>query len=256
MTTLNLFKNTKLYEYPNCFCSRLRFGRDSAGIGSATAFGDFEDADFSGYTVAGTTGVALNNFAISGSDYFIRTANTSAAGFSQPVSGFSGSFIAFEDVSPSAFQTDLSNAFVVDEGYLTLDPLVGGYTDLQIGFTIAAPSSSSGRYESDDLIELQYKVDGGSWVTATESTFAGGSGGLGIFNGPTTVTQSATDVLVDLPGVTSTTEFQVRVHFASGVQEEMALDDVLINGTAVPEPSAILLAGLGGVLFLGRRRQR
>lgn len=225
----------------------------SASFGETLLLENFEGNDFAGYTITGSTGSVLSSFqsANSGTDFIVRTNSASASGsFGDPTTGFSGNFIALEDIASLS-------AFPTPEGFLTLEPITGAFTGFQLGISIAAPDETPTRYEVDDLIELQYSVDGGAWVTAPGTTFRGNGTDRGLFNGATNVTTNATQVTASLPGVESTSQFQARVRFISGIQEEMAFDDFFVNGeAAIPEPTSSLLLGITGIAFTFRRSRR
>lgn len=130
------------------------------------------------------------------------------------------------------------------------------FDNIRISFAIAGPSSSPSRYEVEDLIELQYSVDGGAWTTASDTTYNGDGNTAGLHNGPLNVTTSATIVSADLVGVSTTSSFQVRAHFISGVQEEIAFDEITVTADSIPEPGSIALLGFGALGFTFRLSRR
>lgn len=206
----------------------------------------FNGTDFDNYTLTNSADTSLS-FSSTGSDYIIRTSSPTAVAFSQAVTGFNNNFIALEDID--------SVGFTGEEGYLNLSPIVGSYNNLGIGFTFAAPSSAATRYEPTDLIELQYRVDGGSWTVASDTSYNGNSTSAGLHNGASNVTTGATAVFADLTGVSTSSSFQVRVHFISGTQEEMAFDDIVVRGDVTPEPSSSFMLLLGGLTICLKRRK-
>ncbi|MGB0991317.1 MAG: PEP-CTERM sorting domain-containing protein [Akkermansiaceae bacterium] len=222
----------------------------------------FEGLDMVGYTITGTTNITLTAFDQQAADYLLRTSNASAGVnggnplTDTPYIGFAGNFIAMEDIDPSSDAGPLDAAFPIDAGYLTLDPVVGAYENMTIGFTIAASEDGATSYEVDDGLELQYRIDGGTWTTASDTNYRGNKTTPGIFNGPNNIRATATSVSQDLTGLSSTSSIQVRVYFQSGVQEAIAFDDIFIDGDAVPEPSVSMMALLGGVFGLTLRKRK
>jgi len=62
---------------------------------------------------------------------------------------------------------------------------------------------------------------------------------------------------VDFQGLTGTTEFRIYVHWNSFPLDAQfgRIDNVQLIGDAVPEPASAAMIGLGGMLFLARRRR-
>src|SRR5690606_13430714 len=82
-----------------------------------------------------------------------------------PLTGFQGSdYIALEDLVGLAATYPASG--INNPNALLIQGIdIAGYADLEIGFLFAAPNAGTGRYETNDLAQLQYRIDGGAWVT-------------------------------------------------------------------------------------------
>ena len=123
---------------------------------------------------------------------------------------------------------------------------ITGYSSLGISFLLAAPNGVAGRYEASpaDYLQLQYSVDGGSFVTV--ASFRGGGPGLiGMLEDDDldgSFTQTVSGLAMQRftytldgragQGIVSGSSLVVRVVFSSdGAQEEMVFDDIIITGT-------------------------
>jgi hypothetical protein len=196
-------------------------GTTTPNVGSGTA------------SLVGTTGAFGSGNANGGSS----DPNTSATNFGWQITGF------------AAQGADSGNRGVQ---FLAS---TAGYTSIIVTFDQRHSNTSSRFYAG------QYTVDGGTnWVTAT--TFEGNAGDTW-FNNRT----------IDLSAVSAAdnnANFGVRVVavFAAGTNAYAAsnagssyaatgtarFDMVTVNGTLIPTPGAIALAGCGGLLAARRRR--
>jgi len=116
------------------------------------------------------------------------------------------------------------------------------------------------------------EADAGDFWQANYSMFASTddfatSTSLGTASDPSGGSATAFDIsLASLGNVTGTVKFRLVPYAEFFTNDEgeleqpsngkiLRLDDVVVNGTVVPEPASVALMGLGGLLMLGRRRQ-
>jgi MYXO-CTERM domain-containing protein len=189
------------------------------GVGYSLLYGSFDGDDHDGIQCGSSGGLNPFNFT-----------------FSATVTGHDGNhYIGLEDLS--GFGLANPNAVVLSD----ID--ISGYGNLSISLLFAAPSPSVGRYEASDYLEVQYRVDGGSWVTVGRF-FGSGSGNVGMLHdenldgiGTTTVTNAMQRFTYALnnrvgQGIVTGSTLSVRIMFSSdGAQEEMAFDDIVVTGT-------------------------
>lgn len=100
-------------------------------------------------------------------------------------------------------------------------------------------------------LTLAYQLNGGSFVSITPDPFPADSNASGITTGSDTETRAYNDFSRSLAGLTLNTNDTLVIRFSSG---SMRLDNIALTGTIVPEPSALLLSGLGLLPLLRRRR--
>jgi len=99
-------------------------------------------------------------------------------------------------------------------------------------------------------VALQYRVGGtGDFVNVPGAYVADASSGPSLATLVTPV--SASDLAWDNAGVL---EFRVMTSNAIGNDEWIAVDDIRVSGTVVPEPASLTLLALGGLLMAARRR--
>ncbi len=187
----------------------------------------FEGPDYVGYS----TSVPFQVFN-TGSDFFLRgdgsTLPTNSPPFWPGISNYEGSnHLLWED--PDGY---------VGEITITLDPVsVAGYSNLNVSLGIAAPKTCC-FYDAVDYLIVEYNLDNGGWVKIGECRGdASTSGyfrhddnqdGTTIGQGETLLTSTMQYFSYPL-GVTGSS-IQVRVRSFSGIQEEMAIDDIQILG--------------------------
>ena len=126
-----------------------------------------------------------------------------------------------------------------------------------------------------NLESLEFKqaatsaAGGGDWssslfVRSSVDSFAANVGAISTVDSVTNAA-AGTDVALDLSdvafqGITDPVTFRLYLYESGGsaAQEFHRLDDVVLNGTVVPEPSTLALAALGllGITVCGRRRRR
>jgi MYXO-CTERM domain-containing protein len=160
--------------------------------------------------------------------------------FGSTVTGYDGTdYIGLEDLVGMGLPNP--------NGIRLTDVDITGYANLNISLLVAAPSPTVGRYEATDYLEVQYQVDGGSWVTLGRFFGRGGGyAGMGhdanLDNVGTTIIGSAMQRFTYAldnragQGIVSGSTLSVRVMFSSdGAQEEMAFDDIVVTGDLVPD---------------------
>ena len=161
-------------------------------------------------------------------------------------------FIAQEDFGPG-----LNALGMTCPNGIVLDPIdITDYVNLSISLLFASPNATATRYESTDYLHVEYRIDGsGSDPFIVVGNFIGaGSYGdtIGMYEddnlngtiegGDTHVTgltlQRFTFSLNNRAGqgTVSGSTLDIRVTFSCGPQEEMAFDDIIVEGTPVPKP--------------------
>ncbi|WP_452229093.1 T9SS type A sorting domain-containing protein [Lacinutrix sp. MEBiC02404] len=196
----------------------------------------FEDSDYSGYT----TSVLFMDY--SGSDYFLRGNNdTTCPTCWTNISNYEGSnFLLWEDF----------DGHIGGDGSITitLDPInISNYLNMELSIGMAAPNATYNRYEAEDFIMVEYQVDGGTWTrahyasggpeTASEAgRFRYDDNRDGFYNAFETVIETEMVYFnANLNSISGSsiagTSMNIRVTTLSGVQEEMAIDNIRLTGT-------------------------
>jgi hypothetical protein len=190
---------------------------------------DFEGSDFDTYTLKDGAANPIP-FTPIGTDYIAK--GTSAGfPFGNAATGFTGNIVACEDYD---------GAGVFGIPYLETDQFtITGYTNLTLSIRFAAPRGDDGFiYESSDFVDVEYRIDAGTWQQA--QFFGGGGAGRCYYDAlDNGVTGSGDDVLTDqtsqvfLENLSGTgSNLYLRVYFGSqGSHEEFAIDDILVQGT-------------------------
>lgn len=141
---------------------------------------------------------------------------------------------------------DVSFTFALDAGIVSID--------LDTFDLVANVTSNGGTYRSATNSDRQwtFTITGdGAYGTQSASTTTTYNNGNVAANQPTSIDLSGFDDLVAGENYTAT----VGVRWVSGDLTYMSLDSVSLSGTTiVPEPAALALIGLGGLLIAGRRR--
>lgn len=142
-----------------------------------------------------------------------------------------------------------SSGGVVNDQFITFDlDSVGtqAYDLTSIHIWQANQSNNYGRGVKQ--FDLLYSTNNGaSWLTAlTDSTLAISSGGANVSN-------AAQNFSLALAGVTHV-KIEIDSSWNGTTNDYVGLSEVKFSGTAVPEPSAALLGGLGMLALLRRRR--
>lgn len=164
--------------------------------------------------------------------------------------------------------------------------ILGGNSN-GFGFTLATtagvPTTLADAFAADDYITFTVTPDAGNSIEFTTLDFdirvnavANGINEYAVFSsvdgfastadafetGAITVAAATTAVSqIDLSGlgpVTSATEFRIYVYGSSVTGNSNTgsdYDNIVLQGTVVPEPSSAALLGLGGLAFILRRRR-
>ncbi|WP_445711210.1 beta strand repeat-containing protein [Flavobacterium sp.] len=207
---------------------------------------DFEGADFNGYAIGnGDTGT----------DYPSQTFVTSAADrigrglvgdftFDGIVTGNTTNVIGGEDID---FTTD--GGFYNGHSYIELDPIsIIAKTNLSIDIDVAFPNTNAARYEIDDFLIVDYKIDGGTYTTLLAFYGDSTTPGLrrdnnlnGILEGSetTNVNTAMTNFNLNLDAITGGTvsgsTIEIRVRFSMpDAHEEFAFDNIILKGVDAP----------------------
>jgi hypothetical protein len=212
---------------------------------------DFEGADFNGY--------AIGN-ADTGTDYASQVFVTSLADrigrglvgdftFAGIVTGNNTNIIGGEDID---FTTD--GGFYNGHSYIELDPVnISGKTNLSIDIDLAFPNTLAGRYEINDFLIVDYRIDGGAYTTALAfygDNTGSGSPTLGLrrddnLNGAlegsetTNINTAMTNFNLNLDAITGGTvsgaTIEIRVRFSMpDSHEEFAFDNIILKGVDAP----------------------
>ncbi|CAM1372260.1 T9SS type A sorting domain-containing protein [Tenacibaculum xiamenense] len=204
---------------------------------------DFEGSDFSGYALGnGDTGTdyASQVFKTDGADY-IRRDIPSNFTFAGTITGNNTNMIGGEDIN-------FLNGGFNGHSYIELDPVnISGKSNLTIDIDVAFPNTLNTRYEVDDFLIVDYRIDGtGSYTSIL--AFYGNPGTLGltrddnlsgaIDGGETTFVNTAmTSFNLDLDAITGSTvsgnTIEIRVRFSMPEShEEFAFDNIVLKGTS------------------------
>lgn len=221
---------------------------------------DFEGSDLIGYTLDDGSGSNYSSFSTGADDRIARVNTVTGFGlWTITPTGNSTNFIALEDVDGAGFSIPV---------YLTITGInISGATGISLGFDVAFTEPTSTRYELSDFLNLEYRIDGGSWEKAI--SFLGRSGtGDGTFMGRDenlngsldgtevniVYSQAFTTVSASIAATGTILDVRVGAH-SDGSQEEMNFDNIVVNATSVPEPTSMALSTVGlGCLFRRSRR--
>jgi len=127
-----------------------------------------------------------------------------------------------------------------------------GYTNITVSYNLKDVDGSTDN--SAQQVALQYRLSSsGAWTNLASGYVADAS------SGPSLATL-VTPVSVALASVgenSAYVQFRVITTNAVGNDEWVAVDDISVTGTAIPEPSSfVALLGLGGLGFAVTRRRR
>lgn len=196
----------------------------------------FEGPDYSGYTTSTLF------FDYPGSDYFLRGNNDSTCPTCWTnISNYEGSnFLLWEDF----------DGYVGGDGTITitLDPInISNYLNMELSIGMAAPDATYNRYEAQDFIMVEYQVDGGAWIRAHYASGGpegGNAAGRFRYDDNRDGSHYALETVIETSMVyfnanlnsisgysVAGSSMNIRVTALSGVQEEMAIDNIRLTGT-------------------------
>ena len=248
-------------------------GRASASL---VAFQGFESSSTDTWAYTETTNAATgNNGAVS----------TTVGATDSPANSRIDSGAASFQVSTTADGTAQTATLT----FASVD--VTGFQNLEIDIPVAAISTSgSNGLDTSDLIQAYVSLNNAAFsstpdvtlegngnaryafsstgtATTTAGTGTGTTSGKLISSNPFvvqspaggTTTTGISNLYIDIPAGTTSVALRVAATDNSNsatTAEVWALDNIQLNGTAVPEPASIGLVSIGAAGLLSRRRQR
>jgi hypothetical protein len=208
-------------------------------------FEDFED-DTVTYTLNQT------EFSDGSGDYFTRTDGSNIAGSVNFTNVQGTSFFAAQDIDGDG----------TNPGVQTFSLSIAGFQNLAFSAFFAEDDDGSDQdWDDTDFVHVDYQIDGGGylplfWLENDGSTF--NTAPLvdtdfdGIGDGAE-ITDAFTSYSASIPGIGSILDLRFTYSLDSG-DEDIAVDNISITGTVIPEPLAVGGAALLGVVGLLRRR--
>ncbi len=186
-----------------------------------------------------------------------------------PYSGFGDSnFFAAENMDSPGGPETITQTLIFNIN-------IANYSELTFDFLFAAGDNAPGgsrplSYDDEDGLRVRAQIDGGAFqnLIAFEAIEPGGDtsnnelrqdtdfNGVGDPDGflPTSGFTAFDGLAVSGTGTNLLLEIEVT---SSSVNESLAFDNILIQGTSsVPEPSSIFIFGIGGIAFGFRRRRQ
>lgn len=232
-------------------CSLLALS--SSSFGTVIAFWDFND----GYVVPDESPQIVHSASIGSGTIYQQRADTDGNGkdgiaFTDTENGIDvsdGQAMAWDDIAKSGDND--AEFFIVFS--------TAGYTDITISFDLRGNDGIIPGYDLKfSLATIEDVTDPGD-VVGTIKDFADGISSEIYNNQSVNATASYSRIVVDLSATTELNdESYVVLRFddwQNGTgNDDMRIDNLLITGTPVPEPSGILLGALGLLGLLRRRR--
>lgn len=227
----------------SCAATIAYWNNNSNGLPNGGLFG-YAPGDF---PQAADVGTGTLNLAM-----FETATEVDASGNTKYVSieSFAGSTVnaqggdpAGGSLSPEGGTSDGSGGFLNNGMKILYTIPTTGYEDIKISW--AQRGTSSGFTSR----ALAYSTDGGSIFTPV--AFTGDTGVLSSTYGLVSIDLSAVSAIDNLPSVL----FQVTLSGATSSNGNNRFDNMLFEGTAIPEPTTLALAGLG-MIAAGTVRRR
>jgi hypothetical protein len=211
------------------------------------------DEDFEDSTVTYIASPA--EYSDGSNDFFTRVGpGAGQVGSNYDVSGFNGNFyFAAQDLDAEGTNPSTLTFSGID---------ISNFENLQFSFQVAEDDASGGWDRDNDFFSVSASIDGGS----SEEIFRIENDGDQFNSSPFVdtdfdgtgegdeITDTFQTFSADIAGTGSSLDLVLTFSLDSG-DEDLAIDDVIVSGTVIPEPMSVGLAmvGLGGLVL--RRRQ-
>lgn len=221
----------------------------SSANAATLLFEDFEDA-----TVTYTTSVP--EFSDGGGDFFTRTDGSNIGGFVNYNNIQGTSYFAAMDIDGEVASSQQTISF--------LGVNIAGQTDLSFSAYFAEDDDGSNEdWDLSDFAHIDYQIDGNGyqnliWFENDGSTFNSAPLQDTNFDGTgdgTELTDTFSLFNAAITGTGSVLDLRITLDLNSG-DEDFAIDDLSITGTAVPLPAAVWMMGAGLFGLLGFSRHR
>ena len=237
-----------------------------AAAGAVIYAENFDGAGTLGFTTEDTDGNAVAQFNNGGAAHFTVTDGNNVPG---TYGNAAGNFFAAQDLNGTGKPDTLR---------LRIDGIdVSGFTDLTLSVDVAEDDDGSNQdWDASDFVHVNLGLDtvnGGAdndpslyglWFEAGAFTSGAGNGEPRLdrnYDGDitaaddpiTAVTDSFTTFETSFAQTGNTASILITFSLGGG-DEDFAVDNITLSGTAVPEPLAAGAAGAVGLLALRRRR--